>query len=168
MCKSLLPVLFWIQLTIKMSIETKFRMRDDLFTDKSGQPLRLLDQVVWQTHCFFSYAEMHCISQPAVLFSHQLIQCKHTRSTKVWNKRNRHLCPLTSSCQFSLNHTIWSTMPSREESRVGCNSRCMCMIRLQRHIGAVARIGPGSEAPEWGWAPTELGCCCPDASGQSG
>lgn len=55
---------------------------------------------------------------------------------------------LTSSCQFSLNHTIWSTMPSREESSVGCSSRCMCIIRLQRHIGAVALIGPGSEAPE--------------------
>ncbi|KAA8581792.1 hypothetical protein FQN60_003373, partial [Etheostoma spectabile] len=49
---------------------------------------------------------------------------------------------------FSLNHTIWSTMPSREESKVGCSSRCMCMIRLQRHIGAVARIGPGSDAAE--------------------
>lgn len=75
---------------------------------------------------------------------------------------------LTSSCQFSLNHTIWSTMPSREESNVGCNSRCMCMILLQRHIGAVALIGPGSEAPEWDWAPIELGCCCPDASGERG
>ncbi|TNN49208.1 hypothetical protein EYF80_040574 [Liparis tanakae] len=53
-----------------------------------------------------------------------------------------------SCCRFSLNHTIWSTMPSREESSVGCSSRCMCMIRLQRHIGAVARMGPGSDAPE--------------------
>lgn len=75
---------------------------------------------------------------------------------------------LTSSCQFSLNHTIWSTMPSREDSRVGCSSRCMCMMRLQRHIGAVARMGPGSEA-EWLWAPTELGCCWPEsAETQSG
>lgn len=38
----------------------------------------------------------------------------------------------------------------------------MCMIRLQRHIGAVALMGPGSDA-EWDWLPTELGCCCPES-----
>lgn len=38
----------------------------------------------------------------------------------------------------------------------------MCMIRLQRHMGAVARMGPGSDA-EWDWLPTELGCCCPES-----
>lgn len=53
-------------------------------------------------------------------------------------------------------------MPSREDSRVGCSSRCMCMIRLQRHMGAVALMGPGSDA-EWDWLPTELGCCCPES-----
>lgn len=36
------------------------------------------------------------------------------------------------------------------------------MIRLQRHIGAVALMGPGSDA-EWDWLPTELGCCCPES-----
>lgn len=82
MCKSLLLVLFWIQLTIKRSMATKFKMRDDIFTEKSGQHLRLLDQVVWQTHCFHSYVEMHYISQPAVFFPHQLIDWKHTCSTK--------------------------------------------------------------------------------------
>lgn len=91
-------------------------------------------------------------------------QLKTCAATKLDTPKTSTFGLLTSSCQFSLNQTIWSTMPSREESRVGCSSRCMCMIRLQRHIGAVARIGPGSEAPEWGWAPTELGCCCPDAS----
>lgn len=53
-------------------------------------------------------------------------------------------------------------MPSREESRVGWSSRCMCMIRLQRHMGAVARMGPGSDA-EWVWAAAELGCCWPES-----
>lgn len=38
----------------------------------------------------------------------------------------------------------------------------MCMIRLQRHMGAVALMGPGSDA-EWDWLPTELGCCCPES-----
>lgn len=38
----------------------------------------------------------------------------------------------------------------------------MCMIRLQRHMGAVALMGPGSGA-EWDWLPTELGCCCPES-----
>lgn len=38
----------------------------------------------------------------------------------------------------------------------------MCMIRLHRHIGAVARIGPGSDA-EWVWAAAELGCCWPES-----
>ena len=36
------------------------------------------------------------------------------------------------------------------------------MIRLQRHMGAVALMGPGSDA-EWDWLPTELGCCCPES-----
>lgn len=82
-----------------------------------------------------------------------------TNNESVYRDRLQLLVLLTSSCQFSLNQTIWSTMPSSEDSRVGCSSRCMCMIRLQRHIGAVARMGPGSVPPEWGWAPTELGCC---------
>ena len=30
---------------------------------------------------------------------------------------------------------------------VGCSSRCMCMIRLHRHIGAGALIGPASDCP---------------------
>ena len=72
----------------------------------------------------------------------------------------RHTDPPRTS--FSRNQTIWSTMPSREDSSVGCSSRCMCMIRLQRHMGAVALMGPGSDA-EWDWLPTELGCCCPES-----
>lgn len=70
--------------------------------------------------------------------------------------------PHTSSCQFSWNQTIWSTMPFREDTRVRCSSRCMCVIRLQHHMGAVALMGPGSDA-EWDWLPTELGCCCPES-----
>ena len=46
----------------------------------------------------------------------------------------------------------WSTMPSSDERIVGWRSRCMCMIRLHRHMGAVARIGPASE-PLWSPAP---------------
>ena len=37
-------------------------------------------------------------------------------------------------------HT-WSTIPSSEDRIVGWMSRCMCMMRLQRHMGGVARIG---------------------------
>lgn len=102
---------------------------------------------------------------PATIFFHHLTH-SDTHSVTTSDTQSWALVLLTSSCQFSLNHTIWSTMPSREDSRVGCSSRCICMILLQRHIGAVARIGPGSEAPECCWAPTELGCCCPEASGE--
>jgi len=35
-------------------------------------------------------------------------------------------------------------MPSSADSTVGCISLCMCMMRLQRHIGVVALIGPMS------------------------
>ena len=87
-----------------------------------------------------------------------------TKTTRPQKRAERHSspCPYTSSCQFSRNQTIWSTMPSREDRSVGCSSRCMCMIRLQRHMGAVALMGPGSDA-EWDWLPTELGCCCPES-----
>lgn len=118
------------------------------------------------TMCFHTYRRTWADS---LLFFPPSDLPQKTKSDKVWRTQtNCTLVFLTSSCQFSLNHTIWSTMPSREESSVGCNSRCMCMILLQRHMGAVALMGPGSEAPEWDWAPTELGCCCPDASGQRG
>ena len=112
--------------------------------------------------CFHTCAQMHDSSHNKPNYLLTTRSAKNTGTPKADT-----FVPLTSSCQFSLNHTIWSTMPSREDRRVGCSSRCMCMIRLQRHIGAVARIGPGSEAPEWGWAPTELGCCCPDASAET-
>lgn len=104
-----------------------------------------------------SHSQLHCY---LTIWS---ANSKHTH-TSTCAHAHAHFVLLTSSCQFSLNHTIWSTMPSREDSRVGWSSLCICMILLQRHIGAVARMGPGSEAPEWAWAPTELGCCCPDAS----
>lgn len=112
----------------------------------------------------FTHVKWREFSQPVFYFFHHLIH-SDARSAITSDRQSRALVLLTSSCQFSLNHTIWSTMPSREDSRVGWSSRCICMILLQRHIGAVARIGPGSDAPEWGWAPTELGCCCPEASG---
>ena len=35
-------------------------------------------------------------------------------------------------------------MPSSADSTVGCMSLWMCMMRLQRHIGVVALIGPMS------------------------
>jgi len=35
-------------------------------------------------------------------------------------------------------------MPSSADKTVGCMSRCMCIMRLQRHIGVVALIGPMS------------------------
>ena len=38
-------------------------------------------------------------------------------------------------------------MPSSEERIVGCRSRCMCMILLHLHIGAVALMGPASVWP---------------------
>lgn len=113
----------------------------------------------------FTHGKRHVNSHNQLFFLHHLIH-SDTHSVTTWDTQSQALVPLTSSCQFSLNHTIWSTMPSREDSRVGCSSRCICMILLQRHIGAVARIGPGSEAPECCWAPTELGCCCPEASGE--
>ena len=37
-------------------------------------------------------------------------------------------------------------MPSSADSTVGCMSLCTCMIRLQRHIGVVALMGPMSAA----------------------
>lgn len=124
----------------------------------------------WDSHakshhqtCFHT-CEATC-EFPQPTFFHHLIH-SDTHSVTTSDTQSWALVLLTSSCQFSLNHTIWSTMPSREDSRVGCSSRCICMILLQRHIGAVARIGPGSEAPECCWAPTELGCCCPEASGE--
>jgi len=40
----------------------------------------------------------------------------------------------------------WSTMPSSADRTVGCMSRWTCIIRLQRHIGVVALIGPMSVA----------------------
>ena len=43
-------------------------------------------------------------------------------------------------------------MPSSADSTVGCMSLCTCMMRLQRHIGVVALIGPMSvaaAAPDW-------------------
>lgn len=108
-------------------------------------------------------SHMWILTTSYFIFFHHLIDSD--TGSVITDTQSQALVLLTSSCQFSLNHTIWSTMPSREDSRVGCSSRCICMILLQRHIGAVARIGPGSEAPEWGRAPTELGCCCPEASG---
>lgn len=57
---------------------------------------------------------------------------------------------LTSSYQLSLNQTIWSTIPSKDDSNVGCRSRCMCIILLHLHIDGVARIGPASvPVPCW-------------------
>lgn len=35
-------------------------------------------------------------------------------------------------------------MPSKEDSTVGCISRCICMIFEQRHMGRVALMGPAS------------------------
>ena len=35
-------------------------------------------------------------------------------------------------------------MPSSADRTVGCMSLCMCIMRLQRHIGVVALIGPMS------------------------
>lgn len=113
----------------------------------------------------FTHVKWHLNSHNQLFFFHHLIHLD-THSVFTSDAQSWALVLLTSSCQFSLNHTIWSTMPSRDDSRVGCSSRCICIILLQRHIGAVARIGPGSEAPECCWAPTELGCCCPDASGE--
>jgi len=46
-------------------------------------------------------------------------------------------------------------MPSRAERTVGCMSRWICMIRLHRHIGVVALMGPISVT-----APTGCCCCC--------
>ena len=73
----------------------------------------------------------------------------------VFPMNNKTPGSLTSSCQFSRNQTIWSTMPSSDDSSVGWRSRCMCMIRLQRHIEGVARIGPLSLLDGWlaavGW-----------------
>ena len=37
-------------------------------------------------------------------------------------------------------------MPSSEDRMVGCRSLCMCIIREHLHIGAVALIGPLSDA----------------------
>ena len=42
-------------------------------------------------------------------------------------------------------------MPSSADSTVGCMSLCTCMIRLQRHIGVVALMGPMSAAAAAGW-----------------
>ena len=48
-----------------------------------------------------------------------------------------------NSVETGMVHT-WSTMPSSADSTVGCMSRWICMMRLQRHIGVVALIGPMS------------------------
>lgn len=47
-------------------------------------------------------------------------------------------------------------MPSSEDKTVGWISRCMCMIREQRHMEGVARMGPVSPPPVV-WLP--CGCC---------
>jgi hypothetical protein len=46
-------------------------------------------------------------------------------------------------------------MPSSEERTVGWMSRCMCMIREQRHMEGVARMGPVSPPPV-AWPPCGL------------
>lgn len=45
------------------------------------------------------------------------------------------------------NPLTWSTIPSREDNTVGWMSLCMCMIREQRHMEGVARMGPVSPPP---------------------
>lgn len=57
--------------------------------------------------------------------------------------------------QWQWNALTWSTIPSREDNTVGWISLCICMIREQRHMEGVARIGPVS-APPAAWLP----CAC--------
>jgi len=69
-------------------------------------------------------------------------------------------------------------MPSRDDKTVGCKSLCMCMIREQRHIGAVALMGPAPSAPADGPAgplPVEaaparafVAYCVPDPAAAAG
>lgn len=42
------------------------------------------------------------------------------------------------------NALTWSTMPSSDESTVGCISLCNCIIFEQRHMGSVALMEPVS------------------------
>ena len=62
----------------------------------------------------------------------------------------------------ALSTLTWSTHPSREARMVGWSSRCMCIMRLQRHMGAGALMGTVSDDwPSWppaldGWPEAEL------------
>ena len=56
----------------------------------------------------------------------------------------------------TISALTWSTQPSREARMVGWSSRCMCMMRLQRHIGAGALMGTVSD--DWPNCPPVLAC----------